>query len=291
MIQNPTINSSLSETLASLPDGASESVVDHLFSSKLLEELGFSQNEIYPQYKTGSGNRAVDKAARKNTTTDDIFVSTQASPYLLIELKGRDINICEHSAQYEATVKQLKYYMLDTNCRSVQWGIITNSCHIQLFRKHGKSIHPATTCIELTPTNIDTEVQKIREKIKHPKKALTIAIYNNKGGVGKTTTTTNLAATLAFFGKRVLAIDFDPNQQDLTSALGILPSEANVYNALVQKDIEILSALESYSFTAKHGRSFAFDVIPADRKLAGACHCLERKTSSGESWPLRYAQR
>ena len=258
----------LQSVLNNLPKDASEAIVNEHFSSRLLEALGFEPEEIHPQYPTGDG-RAVDKAARK-TSKDDVFLYTRSNPYLLLELKGKEFKLSS-AGQYQKAVEQLKGYLLAPNCKTAKWGILTNSSYIQLFRKHGKVVFPATQCLSINQENIDQVVALIRKKIEKPSKALTIAVYNNKGGVGKTTTTVNLAAILTFLGKKVLAIDFDQNQQDLTSSLGLSPSGGNVYNFLVERDIELKTAIHPYSFPLRRSNSeLKFDVVPADEQLAAA---------------------
>jgi hypothetical protein len=237
-----TTTTSLRSALRSLPDQAKEITVNDLFVPTLFKELGFKPEEIHSGYKTGNGNDAVDKAARK-TIGDDVFIHTKSEPYLLVELKGKDINLSDNSVKYHQTVSQLKRYLLAPKCHSVQWGIITNSCHIQLFRKHGKVIFPATKCILLNEDNVDNVITSIRRKIENPSNALTIAVYNNKGGVGKTTTTVNLAGILTYLGKRVLAVDFDPNQQDLTHSLGLPLSNGKVFEALTERSATLQSAI------------------------------------------------
>lgn len=262
---NTTIN--LGKVLSNIPANASEAIIALNFASPLLNALGFEGKEIYPQYPDGNG-KLVDRAARK-TIGDDIFLFTKSNPYLLLELKGKDINLAQGSSQYHSTVKQLKQYLLAPNCRQAQWGMITNSTHIQLFRRHGKVIFPASECINLEEGNIDKIITNFRRQIEKPHQALTITVYNNKGGVGKTTTSVNMAAALTLKRKKVLVIDFDPNQQDLTTSLGLPLSQGNVFEALTKKDVSLEKSIQTYSFEFKsNGLKVHFDVIPADEILA-----------------------
>jgi chromosome partitioning protein len=90
---------------------------------------------------------------------------------------------------------------------------------------------------------------------------LTIAVSNQKGGVGKTTTSINLGACLAMSGMKTLIIDLDP-QGNATSGLGMeATDESNIYAALIEQ-------------SATNGRVQLTDVdnlhiIPADINLIG----------------------
>jgi len=90
-----------------------------------------------------------------------------------------------------------------------------------------------------------------------------IAIFNQKGGVGKTTTNVNLSASLVKLGKKVLVIDNDP-QGNSTSGLGVdkLSLEYSLYDALVD-DVATDTCIVSTDYKG-------LDVLPSNVDLAGA---------------------
>lgn len=90
-----------------------------------------------------------------------------------------------------------------------------------------------------------------------------IAITNQKGGVGKTTTSVNLSACLAYLGKKVLLIDIDP-QGNATSGTGINKGELQgcIYNVLIDDE-----TIENVTQKTKIDNLF---VVPATISLAGA---------------------
>lgn len=105
-----------------------------------------------------------------------------------------------------------------------------------------------------------------------------ISLSNQKGGVGKSTTSVNLSAFLSALGKRVLLVDFDP-QANATSGMGIDPRKIDkgAYEALIGK----VAPAEA----VKKTRLLSVDLLPATSALAGAA--VELVDMPGREYKLK----
>ena len=91
--------------------------------------------------------------------------------------------------------------------------------------------------------------------------ARVITICNAKGGVGKTTTATNVSAYLAAMGKYVLLVDMAP-QANATTGVGVAAKDPSIYHSFVD-DQNPLHVIKKTSI-------FGFEILPASQSLAGA---------------------
>ncbi|MDR2896208.1 MAG: ParA family protein [Propionibacteriaceae bacterium] len=108
------------------------------------------------------------------------------------------------------------------------------------------------------------DIPGVRPRDPKATKAFIIALCNQKGGVGKTTTTINLGAALTELGRRVLLVDFDP-QGSLSVGMGINAHgmDCSIYDLLMVKGTDPHSILQ-------HSKIDNLDVLPANIDLSAA---------------------
>jgi chromosome partitioning protein len=126
------------------------------------------------------------------------------------------------------------------------------------------SITEDLTDVVLGPTGRPEREYAVPAPLASRGPARIIAMVNQKGGVGKTTSAINLAAALADYGRRVLIVDFDP-QGAASAGLGTNPHELDltVYNVMMDRHVDIRDAI-------RHTEIENLDLLPANIDLSAA---------------------
>ncbi|MBE9200664.1 MULTISPECIES: AAA family ATPase [unclassified Nodularia (in: cyanobacteria)] len=200
---------------------------------------------------------------------------------------------------------RLRHYLTSLN---VRYGLLTNGKEIRIYEKLKSDLQLVFQC---SGKDVETEIGTIRgligrnsllniqfmgisdnqtsennlgfeSKRKHSMKI--IAIYHNKGGVGKTTVTVNLAAALRKTGKRVLVIDLD-SQANTTLATGLIKFDDEELDDLKDCNIGNILLSEAHFPIQDVARTSIFtnpeiDVVPAHINLMEAESVLIQRTDS-----------
>lgn len=199
---------------------------------------------------------------------------------LVIEAKHPNLQLTDDH------VKQLKLYIVEQN---VRYGVLTNAQEIRIYEYNNGIIELPFRCFVKEIENRLDEIKRlIGKNILNTEKTIelnnnqqpatesnsehntmkVIGIYHNKGGVGKTTVSVNLAAAFRNMGKRVLLIDIDA-QANATFATGLVKfwrdedddlKNANVFNLLEDSDRNFINELRRPS---RDFNSPEIDVIPS----------------------------
>jgi chromosome partitioning protein len=111
--------------------------------------------------------------------------------------------------------------------------------------------------------NLSNKAFPVPGKLKQHGPARIIAMCNQKGGVGKTTTTINLAAALAEYGRKILVVDFDPQGALSVNLDADYQDATTIYDLLMDSTLDPVAAIQKTSMEN-------LDVIPANIDLSAA---------------------
>ncbi len=276
----------------------------------LLPTLGYTPDTWYQEVAFGS------------IRLDFLAFATQVLPFvvdsvgvlsLVIEAKSPQQNLDKHS-------QRLKRYLVSLNAR---YGLLTNGREVRIFTRTGADLHLVFQCRGREIEKYIDQIRALigRETLAHlhagtvgpqePDQLVitnrgdcsepvsedwmleaeerggtvkVIAIYHNKGGVGKTTISVNLASAFRKLGKKVLLIDLD-SQANTTFAAGLIKFQFDEDDDLKDKNVRhVLESGDAYSINDVARRSHFFntpeiDVIPAHVSLIDVQDTLNRLSS------------
>ncbi|WGV26614.1 AAA family ATPase [Halotia branconii] len=231
-------------------------VESKLIVQYLLPQLGYTPETWHQEVAVGS------------IRLDFLAFAAQVIPFVLdansplsvvMEAKSPKQNLNNH-------IPKLRHYLTSLN---VRYGLLTNGKEIRIYEKFkndvqlvfqcsGKDVEEKIDTITVLIGRdslkesqvIDSLKEQVSEansnfEIERQDSMKIIAVYHNKGGVGKTTTVVNLAAALRKKGKRVLVIDLD-SQANTTFATGLVKFDDEEFDDI--KDSNIFHVLQSEDF-------------------------------------------
>ena len=231
-------------------------VESKLIVQYLLPQLGYTPDTWHQEVAIGS------------IRLDFLAFAAQVIPFVLdansplsvvMEAKHPKQNLNNH-------VLRLRHYLTSLN---VRYGLLTNGKEIRIYQKLQTDIQLIFQCsgkeveikLDQIKSLIGRESLKEGQLVNKPEVQITennskfetkrensmktIAVYHNKGGVGKTTTVVNLAAAIRKKGKRVLVIDLD-SQANTTFATGLVKFDDEEFDDI--KDSNIRHILQSEDF-------------------------------------------
>lgn len=252
----------------------------------LLPQLGYSPDTWFQE------------VAFNSIRLDFLAFATQILPFqlsansplsLIIEAKHPNQNLDHHVFKLKNYLRQL----------GVRYGILTNGRHFRIYYFQDNQIILKFTCLgseidanldlirrligkdqikasllqnsNLSTSTISTTLLSTKIGTKSSKPMKVIAVYHNKGGVGKTTTVVNLAAALAKQGQRVLIVDLD-SQANTTYAVGLAKFIDEANDDIKGNNIsQVIGYNEEYEIGAVARKTtfsqFEVDAIPAHIEL------------------------
>ncbi len=236
-------------------------------------------------------NPHIDKLKRYMTKLSAPYgLLTNGKDFRIFERKAQDIELifkCKGS-EIEANLVEIKsiigreeigWRRFSPQQLSEQFGVEQSNVRGQIIdRKVAVIANKTTLTNKLKDNAIEetiqplVEINKVQEYLGESRMK-TIAVYHNKGGVGKTTIVVNLAAALSKQGKKVLIIDLD-SQANTTFAVGLMKFDDEANDTLKDSNVRNILKSEEFGTIAEIARPTSFcdpvvDVVPSHIDLMG----------------------